>query len=133
MYYHICFPGNFLQFFTIVLWNTPGWLFSWFIKSLGWITVIYFFIAHFSVFWVFFTSVRNTFKLLAINVGFSPSKKHCFISFKESPLKMMKKAYFILKAIFVLRMFVLTFWSSRKNSLIRKIRLISKFMTSQPS
>ena len=29
-------------------------------------------------------------------------------------------------------MFLLTFWSCRKNDLIRKIRLISKFMTSQP-
>ena len=29
-------------------------------------------------------------------------------------------------------MFVLTFWSSGKTDLIRKIRLISKFMTSQP-
>ena len=29
-------------------------------------------------------------------------------------------------------MFVLTFWSCRKNRLIRKIRLISKFITSQP-
>ena len=29
-------------------------------------------------------------------------------------------------------MFVLPFWSCRKNGLIRKIRLISKFMTSQP-
>ena len=28
--------------------------------------------------------------------------------------------------------FVLTFWACRKNSLIRKIRLISKFVTSQP-
>ena len=29
-------------------------------------------------------------------------------------------------------MFALTFWSCTKNDLIRKIRLISKFMTSQP-
>ena len=29
-------------------------------------------------------------------------------------------------------MFVLTFWACRKNGLIRKIKLISKFMTSQP-
>ena len=35
--------------------------------------------------------------------------------------------YFILKALFVT-----TFWSCRKNNLIRKIRLTSKFMTSQP-
>ena len=30
-------------------------------------------------------------------------------------------------------MFVLTFWACRKNGLIRKIRLTSKFMTSQPA
>ena len=40
----------------------------------------------------------------------------------ESPLKMMKNAiYFTLKPLFVLKI----------NGLIRKIRLISKFMTSQ--
>ena len=31
-----------------------------------------------------------------------------------------------------IEIYVLTFCSSRKNGLIRKIRLISKFMTSQP-
>ena len=57
------------------------------------------------------------------------SKKFCFIYFIESPLKMMEKSfYFILKALLVL----MTFWSCWKNSLIRKIRLISKFMTSKP-
>ena len=34
-----------------------------------------------------------------IKVRLSPSKKNCFICFDESPLKMMKNAfYFILKA-----------------------------------
>ena len=48
----------------------------------------------------------------------------------ESSLKMMKNAfYFTLKALFVLKNFILTFWS---NGLIRMIRLISKFLTSQP-
>ena len=33
-----------------------------------------------------------------------PSKKNCFIYFNESPLKMMKNAfYFILKVFFVLK------------------------------
>ena len=51
----------------------------------------------------------------------------------ESPWKIMKNAfYFILKAIFVLKMFVLTVWSCGKNGLIRKMKLISKIMTSQP-
>ena len=54
-----------------------------------------------------------------IKVGLSPSKKNCVISLIESPLKVMKNGfYFILKALFVLK--------------IRKIRLTSKFMTSQP-
>ena len=49
---------------------------------------------------------------------------------------MMKYAfYFILKALFVLpdtEIVLLTFWLCRKNDLIRNLRLISKFMTSQP-
>ena len=39
-------------------------------------------------------------------VGLSPSKKFIFIYFNESPLKMMKNGfYFILKALFVLKIF----------------------------
>ena len=47
---------------------------------------------------------------------------------------MMKNAfYFILKARSQgIEIFVLIFWACRKNDLIRKIRLISNFMTSQP-
>ena len=47
---------------------------------------------------------------------------------------MMKNAfYFILKALFVLKLFKLLsqLWSGRKNSLIKKISLTSK-LTSQP-
>ena len=48
---------------------------------------------------------------------------------------MIKNAfYFILKALFAGTIFkfqILTFWSFRKNWLIRIKRLISKFMTSQ--
>ena len=54
----------------------------------------------------------------------------------ESLLKMMKNAfYFTLKAFFVLKMFTFLSWLLviQKNGLIRKIRLISKFMTSQPA
>ena len=41
-----------------------------------------------------------------IKVGFSPSQKNCVICFIESPLKMMKNAfYFISKALFVLKIF----------------------------
>ena len=39
-------------------------------------------------------------------VGLSPSKKFIFIYFNESPLKMMKNGfYFILRALFVLKIF----------------------------
>ena len=57
-------------------------------------------------------------------------KKKVFIYFKESPLKMMKNAfYFMLKARFCFETF--TFLVMQKNILIRKIWLVSKFMTSQ--
>ena len=49
---------------------------------------------------------------------------------------MMKDAFLLhLKNSFRsqdIEVFIMTFWSYRKNGLIRKIRLISKFMTSQP-
>ena len=53
----------------------------------------------------------------------------------ESPLKMMKDAfYFTLKALFVLKIlsFCLDFLVMYKNGMIRKIRSISRLMTSQP-
>ena len=53
----------------------------------------------------------------------------------ESPLKMMKNAfYFILKAIFVLKIFKCLSWLSAhaEKRLDWKIRLISKFLASQP-
>ena len=61
-------------------------------------------------------------------------KKFCIICFIESPLKRMKEAfYFILKALFVLKIFkVLSFWSCGRNGLIRKIQLTSKLITSKP-
>ena len=66
-------------------------------------------------------------------------KRTCVISFIESPLKLMKNAfYFILKAPFVLKIFKSLSWffghvekSCFDHGLIRE-RLISKFMTSQP-
>ena len=42
----------------------------------------------------------------AFQVELSPSKQACFICFDESPLKVMENAfYFILKALFVLKIF----------------------------
>ena len=53
----------------------------------------------------------------------------------EIPLKNMKNAiYFTFKALSVLKVFKFLSWlfGHVENGLIRKIRLISKFMTSQP-
>ena len=67
-------------------------------------------------------------------VGLSPSKK-IVICVIESPLKMMKKCfYFVSKTFFVLKIFkfLSRHFGHRKNSLIRKIRSTSKFMTPNP-
>ena len=81
---------------------------------------------------------------VSFKIGLSSSKKSCVICFIENLLKMMKNVfYFILKAHFVRKIYLfyqvffsqvlfMTFWSGRKNSLIGKIRLTSKLMTSQP-
>ena len=53
----------------------------------------------------------------------------------ESPLEMIKNvSYFILKTLFVLKKFKICFkfLIMQKNGLIKKIRLISRFMTLQP-
>ena len=50
-------------------------------------------------------------KSFFFKVGLSPSEKNCVICFIESPLKMMKNAfYFILKALFVLKIFKILSW-----------------------
>ena len=69
---------------------------------------------------------------LFIKVGLSTSKKTLlFASLKA--LKNYEKCFlFHLKSSLRSQVFLLTFWSCRKNGLIRKIRLTSKFMTSQP-
>ena len=67
-----------------------------------------------------------------IKVGLSSSKKNGCCSI-ENPLIMMKNAfYFILKSLFVLKIFkfLSRLFGHVGNSLIRKIRLTSKFMTS---
>ena len=61
-------------------------------------------------------------------------KKLCHL-LDWKPFKNDKKFLFHLNSFFLsqyIQVFVTTFWSSRKNSLVRKIRLTSKFMTSQP-
>ena len=55
----------------------------------------------------------------------------------ESSLKMTKNTfYFILTALFILKIFIffaLTFLVTQQNGLIKKLRLISKLMTSSTS
>ena len=67
-------------------------------------------------------------------VRLSPYKIFFVICLIESPIKMMKNAFhFILNAIFVLKIFkFLSHFGDVGKSLIRKIRLTSKFMMSQP-
>ena len=61
-----------------------------------------------------------------------PKKLICF---NDIPSKMMKNTFFfILKVLFVLKIFTYLsrlFGMQKKNGLIRKIKLISKLMTSQ--
>ena len=48
---------------------------------------------------------------LKVKLKLSPSKKTCALCFIESPLKIMKIAfYFILKALFVLKIFKSLSW-----------------------
>ena len=65
-------------------------------------------------------------------------KKFIFVCFNESLLKLMKNSfYFILKALFVLKIFKFLSWhfghveETAWWNMERKIRLFSKFMTSQ--
>ena len=69
-----------------------------------------------------------------LKVRFSPSKKFVLVYFNESPLKMIKNAfYFMLKALFVFEIFTFLSWlfGYVEYDLIRKLWLILKFMTSQ--
>ena len=72
-----------------------------------------------------------------VEVGLSTSKKNLFYFLQWKPWwKMMKNVfYFILKALFVLKIFKFLsglFSHKEKTAWFRNIRLISKFMTSQP-
>ena len=82
---------------------------------------------------LFLPSYRK-FLSIFLKVGPHPQKKS-FIYFNESPLKMIKNAfYFILRALFVLKIFKFLSWLSghvEKTGLIRNMGWTSKFMTSQ--
>ena len=88
-----------------------------------------------------FIGVSNSFRSIhfisiSVKVGLSLSKIKFFICFNDSPSKTMKNAfYFILKVIFILKIFKFLswhYWACRKNGLMRKKSLISKFIASQP-
>ena len=74
-------------------------------------------------------------ELIAFKVRLSTSKKTCVICLIESPLKLMKNAfYFILKAYFVLKIYKFLsrlFGHVGKTARLR-ITITSKFMTSRP-
>ena len=93
-------------------------------------------LSHFQAFSGTFSNMQPYSGILSdIKVGLPPSKNNYFIYFNDSPLKWMKMVLLNLKSTFHsqdFKIFVLNFWSCRKNNVIRKISLISKFMTSQP-
>ena len=82
-----------------------------------------------------FSTLCNPGTCHSFKVGLPPSKKK-IICFNDKPSKMMKDTfYFILKALFVLKIFRRLPWlfgHAEKKGLIKKIRLTLKFMTSQP-
>ena len=73
--------------------------------------------------------------LLILNSDSHLSKRLCYL-LDWKPLKNDEKCIlFCLKSYFRsqdIKVLVMTFWSYRKKGFIRKIRLTSKFMTSQP-
>ena len=73
--------------------------------------------------------------MLVLFTSDSHLPKKSFIWFNESPLKMMKNAFYLFQKLLSISRqlyFCFDFWSCRKNDLIRKKRLILKFMTSKP-
>ena len=67
-----------------------------------------------------------------VKVRLSSSKKFTVIFFDESPSKIMKSTfYFMLKTLFIYKIFkFLYYFITQENGLIKKLRLISKHMTS---
>ena len=67
---------------------------------------------------------ENSSYLGNIKAGLPPSKKNSFVYFNESPLKIMINAfYFILKAVFVFKIFKFLswlFWSCKRKRLDKK-------------
>ena len=66
-----------------------------------------------------------------IRVGPSFSKNVFFLNFLQSKPGICF-LFHLMKALFILKIFVLTFSDMLENGLIRNLRLISKFMMSRP-
>ena len=81
----------------------------------------------------FWTSVCQNIHIRVYESRFLTFQKSLFLLSNESSLKTMKNAfYFLLKIVFVLKIFkflIFTFLVKWENGLMRKLRLISKFMT----
>ena len=68
-----------------------------------------------------------------LKVCLTPFKKNNFICFNERLLKMMKNAFISSEKLFSFSRYLIfyhDFFVMQRNGLIRKIRLMSKFMTS---
>ena len=87
------------------------------------------------LFTAFINTAFDKFFLLKSDSHHRP--KNVFIFFNDSPSKVMKNAfYFIFKVLFVLKVFKYMSWlfgHVEKMAWFRNKRLISKFVTSQPS
>ena len=103
-----------------------------------WITnCIFFFFFSLSFFGVWMVKLSPPSELKgSIKVGLWASKNISFYLLQWNPFKYHEKYFlFHLKNSFCSQntwIFVLTCMSRRRNALIRKIRLISKFLTSEP-
>ena len=76
--------------------------------------------------------ISATYLFRKVNVRLFKKKKIVLLCFDESSLKLKKNTfYYILKAIFILKIFIVLshLFGQKINT---NIRLISKFMTSQP-
>ena len=86
--------------------------------------------------WNFFVNFERNNQHIVFIVDFKvelwPSKK--IIYFIEKPFKNDENFFFLTSSFRCqdIEVFIMTFWSCRKNGFIRKIKWTAKFMTSQP-
>ena len=85
-------------------------------------------ILYFPIFFCF----RKCFNNFHLKLGSNLLKKIVLFASLKSPLKMVKNAFYLMLKAFLFLRFYHYFLVMYKNGLIRKIRLGSKFMPSQP-